>query len=67
MIDLVGSISKKAGLEEKQIKQLQLAVEETCLNVIKYAFDPDETDLIFPILSSCNIQHFCFLFEKSQN
>ncbi len=43
IIELVGSISEKSGLESKQVKQLQLVVEETCLNVIEYAFDPDET------------------------
>jgi len=43
IIELVGSISEKSGLESKQVRQLQLVVEETCMNVIEYAFDPDET------------------------
>jgi anti-sigma regulatory factor (Ser/Thr protein kinase) len=42
LIGFVSSISQKMGLDKTQSKHLELIREETCLNVIKHAFDPDE-------------------------
>jgi len=35
-------ISNKLGLAGNDIEQLELVVEEACMNVIEHAFDPDE-------------------------
>ena len=42
VIDFVRYISSKLGLYDKDVKRLELVVEEACLNVIEHAFDPDE-------------------------
>src|SRR4030042_7044568 len=38
----VREISTKLGLTGNDIEQLELVVEEACLNVIEHAFDPGE-------------------------
>jgi len=38
----VREISVKLGLSDDDIEQLELVVEEACMNVIEHAFDPDE-------------------------
>lgn len=42
VIDFVRYISSKLGLDDKDVKRLELVVEEACLNVIEHAFDSDE-------------------------
>lgn len=42
VIDFVRYISSKLGLGDRDVKRLELVVEEACLNVIEHAFDPDE-------------------------
>ena len=43
VIGFVGELSRTLGLDKKQAKHLELVTEETCLNVIEHAFDPDES------------------------
>lgn len=41
--DFVGSIGSRAGLEQPEISQLELAVDEACANVIEHAYGSDAT------------------------
>lgn len=45
VISFVGELSRKLGLDKKQAKHLELVTEETCLNVIEHAFDPEENGI----------------------
>ncbi len=41
-LNFVDDFLKILNVGSKEIKQLRLATEEACLNVIQHAFDPDE-------------------------
>ena len=42
VISFVGKLAERLGLNKKEAKHLELVTEETCLNVIEHAFDPEE-------------------------
>jgi anti-sigma regulatory factor (Ser/Thr protein kinase)/GNAT superfamily N-acetyltransferase len=49
-LDYFEGILNKIGLDEKDVMKMRLAIEESSLNVIEHAFDPDEDgrfDIIF--------------------
>lgn len=41
--DFVNSVGLQAGLDERAVNQLQLAVDEACANVIEHAYGNDST------------------------
>ena len=42
IVEFVGKLVVGLGLNEQESLELQLVTEETCLNVIEHAFDPEE-------------------------
>ncbi len=42
ILSFVKEACAKLGIADKAIEQLELAVEEACINVIEHAFDPNE-------------------------
>ena len=41
--DFVGAIGARAGMQPKEIAQLELAVDEACANVVEHAYGRDVT------------------------
>ena len=40
IVEFVGKLVVRLGLNKQESLELQLVTEETCLNVIEHAFDP---------------------------